>query len=150
MSASITVWAQLCCLIAEPQMSFENEPCFCFPHRARKKSWLIKQWFSLFLLGHKGSLRILEWVAYPFSSRSSWPRNWTGIACIAGRFFTNWAIRESYRKITLLEQSCPLWYTIRCRRNFLNLVLIRIFTSLFFSTIALSWLCLPNWGELCI
>ena len=26
----------------------------------------------------KGSPRILEWVAYPFSSRSSWPRNQTG------------------------------------------------------------------------
>ena len=28
------------------------------------------------------------------SSRSSWPRNQTGVSCIAGRFFTNWAIRE--------------------------------------------------------
>ena len=27
-------------------------------------------------LSHQGSPRILEWVAYPFSSRSSWPRNW--------------------------------------------------------------------------
>ena len=25
-----------------------------------------------------GRPRILEWVAYPFSSGSSWPRNWTG------------------------------------------------------------------------
>ena len=39
--------------------------------------------------------RILEWVACPFSSRSSQPRNWTGISCIAGKFFTNWAIREA-------------------------------------------------------
>ena len=38
--------------------------------------------------------RILEWVAYPFSSRSSRPRNWTWVFCIAGRFFTNWAMRE--------------------------------------------------------
>ena len=43
----------------------------------------------------KGSPRILEWVAYSFSSRSSPPRNWTGVSCIAGRFFTNWAIREA-------------------------------------------------------
>ena len=49
----------------------------------------------LYLLSHKGSPRILEWVAYPFSSRSSWPRNRTGVSCIAGRFFTNWAIREA-------------------------------------------------------
>ena len=29
-------------------------------------------------LSHKGSPRILEWVAYPFSSRSSRPRNKPG------------------------------------------------------------------------
>ena len=42
----------------------------------------------LYQLRHKRSLRILEWVVYPFSSRSSEPRNWTGVSCIAGRFFT--------------------------------------------------------------
>ena len=36
----------------------------------------------LYQLGHKGSPRILEWVAYPSSSRSSWPRNQTGVSCI--------------------------------------------------------------------
>ena len=49
----------------------------------------------LYQLRHKGSPRILEWVAYPFSSESSRPRNQTGVSCIAGRFFTNWAIRET-------------------------------------------------------
>ena len=49
----------------------------------------------LYQLSHKGSPRILEWVAYPFSSRSSRSRNRTGVSCIAGRFFTNWAIREA-------------------------------------------------------
>ena len=49
----------------------------------------------LYQLSHKGSPRILEWVAYPFSNRSSWPRNWTRISCIAGVFFTNWTIREA-------------------------------------------------------
>ena len=46
-------------------------------------------------LSHQGSPRILEWVAYPFSSRSSWLRNRTGISCIVGRFFTSWATREA-------------------------------------------------------
>ena len=32
--------------------------------------------------------RILEWVAMPFSRGSSWPRDWTKVFCIAGRFFT--------------------------------------------------------------
>ena len=43
----------------------------------------------LYQLSHKGSPRILEWVAYPFSSGSSQPRNRTGVSCIAGGFFTN-------------------------------------------------------------
>ena len=34
----------------------------------------------LFQLNHKGSPRILEWVAYPFSRGSSWPRNRTGVS----------------------------------------------------------------------
>ena len=50
----------------------------------------------------KGSPRILEWVAYPFSSRSSWPTNQTGVSCIAGRFFINWAIREAESSLQFL------------------------------------------------
>ena len=42
--------------------------------------------------------RILEWVAFPFSRASSRPRNRTGVSCIAGRFFTNWVIREDLKK----------------------------------------------------
>ena len=45
--------------------------------------WILSQ------LSHKGSPRILEWVAYPFSSGSSRPRNQTDVSCIAGRFFIN-------------------------------------------------------------
>ena len=44
----------------------------------------------LYQLSHKESPRILEWVANPFSSRSSQPRNLTGVSCIAGRFFTSY------------------------------------------------------------
>ena len=47
----------------------------------------------LYQLSHKGSPRILEWIAYPFSSRPYWARNRTEVSCIAGRFITNWAIR---------------------------------------------------------
>ena len=49
----------------------------------------------LYQLSYQGSPRILEWITCPFSSGSSWPRNQTGVSCIAGRFFTNWAIREA-------------------------------------------------------
>ena len=48
----------------------------------------------LYQLSHKGSPRILEWVAYPFSRISSQPRDQTRVSGIAGRFFTR-AIREA-------------------------------------------------------
>ena len=39
--------------------------------------------------------RILEWVAISFSRGSSWLRDWTQVSCIAGRFFTIWAVGKS-------------------------------------------------------
>ena len=48
----------------------------------------------LYQLSHKGSPRILKWVAYPLTSGSSRPpRNRTRVSCISGGFFTNSAIR---------------------------------------------------------
>ena len=48
--------------------------------------------------------RILAWIAFPFSSGPSLPRNWTEVSCIAGGLFTSWAPREaqecSYREPT--------------------------------------------------
>ena len=43
----------------------------------------------LYQLSHQGSPRILEWVAYPFSSRSFRPRNRTGVPYTAHGFFTS-------------------------------------------------------------
>ena len=40
-------------------------------------------------------VKILEWVAFPFSRGSSQPRVWTQVSHIAGRFFTNWATKEA-------------------------------------------------------
>ena len=48
----------------------------------------------LYHLSHQWSPRILECVACPFSSVSSWPRNRTRVSCIAGGFFTSWATRD--------------------------------------------------------
>ena len=42
--------------------------------------------------------RILEWVAISFSRGSSWPRDWTWVSCIKGRFFTIGATWEALRK----------------------------------------------------
>ena len=46
------------------------------------------------LLGGVREARIVEWVAIPFSKRTSWPRVWTWVSRIVGRRFTIWATRE--------------------------------------------------------
>ena len=73
----------------------------CLPHCR----WI------LYLLSHKGSPRILEWVAYPFSSKSSQPRNWTGVSCISGGFFTNWAMREAPQFVCRRDKDSSRWGT---------------------------------------
>ena len=40
-------------------------------------------------------VRILEWIAFPFSRVSSQLRNRTQVSHIAGRIFTSWATREA-------------------------------------------------------
>ena len=40
-------------------------------------------------------VKIVEWVAFPFSRRSSQPRDQTQVSCIRGGFFTSWATREA-------------------------------------------------------
>ena len=49
--------------------------------------------------------RILEWVAFPFSRRSSQPRDWTWVSRIVGRCFTVWATREVPKKCNAKECS---------------------------------------------
>ena len=64
-----------------------------FPSQGSNPDPLHCRWI-LYQLSHKGSARVLAWVAYPFSRGSSRPKNRTRLSCIAGRFFTNLAIRE--------------------------------------------------------
>ena len=52
--------------------------------------------------------RILEWVAISSSRGSSQPRDWTFVSCIAGGFFTCWALREA-------------WYTHISKHHTLNI-----------------------------
>ena len=52
-------------------------------------------WQILYQLSHQSSPKILEWVVYPFSRGSSWPRNQTRVSCIAGGFFTSRAHKEA-------------------------------------------------------
>ena len=64
-----------------------------FPIQESNWGLLHCRWI-LYQLSHKGSPRILEWVAYLFSRRSSWPRNQTQVSCIVSGFSTNWGMRE--------------------------------------------------------
>ena len=88
-------------LPAEPQGKSKNTGMgslsllqWIFLTQELNQSLLHCRWI-LYHLSHQGRPRILKWLGYPFSSGSSWPRNWTGVSGIAGGFFTNWAIREA-------------------------------------------------------
>ena len=64
----------------------------------------------LYQLSHKGRPRILEWVAYPFSSGSSRPRNWTGVSCIRQVLYQlNWFSWENLWK----KNKGLLYYNIK-------------------------------------
>ena len=67
-----------------------------FPTQGLNPGLLHCRWI-LYPLSHQGSPGVLAWVAYPFSSGSSRPRNPTRVSCIAGSFLTSWATRETHR-----------------------------------------------------
>ena len=65
----------------------------------RDQTWIsyvscIGKW----VLYHESHLGRLEWVAISFSKESSHPRDRTRVSCLAGRFFTIWAIRAALLK----------------------------------------------------
>ena len=75
--------------------------------------------------------RILEWVAYPFSSGYSQARNRTGVSCIAYRFFTIWAIRKVALTSWVIKQvSVHTWVEpdISLRQNQLYFSPIRVWS----------------------
>ena len=59
-----------------------------FPNQGSNPGLLHCRWI-LYQLSHKGSPRILGWVAYPVSSGSSQPRNQTRVSHIAVELFIN-------------------------------------------------------------
>ena len=59
--------------------------------------------------------RILEWVAMPFSRGSSQPEDQTQVSCIAGRFFTIWAIREALHIGSCIKSLVILDSTHMCK-----------------------------------
>ena len=84
--------------------------------------------------------RILEWIAISFSRGSSQLRNRTRVSCIAGRFFTNWAIREDlaiYRHNKLSSYS-P-WACTVLHVNLLSIKLGNFFSEKLFCCIELLY-----------
>ena len=75
----------------------------------RNPGLLHSRWI-FYQLSHQGSPWILEWVAYPFSSRAFQPRNWTKVSFITGRFFTSWATRQSHCQIVLPKTMISVKY----------------------------------------
>ena len=71
-----------------------------FPTQGLNLGLLNCRWI-LYQLSYKWSPWRLELVAYLFSRGSSRPRNWSGVSCIAGWFFTNWAMREAYNRCSV-------------------------------------------------
>ena len=72
--------------------------------------------------------RILEWVVMPSFRGSSQPRNQTRVSCIAGRFFTSWAIREA--QPCEIYISSPTWTSLSCISH-LDLSLVSLSPSSF-------------------
>ena len=76
--------------------------CVCFVSDSFATSWTVASpCSSVYGISHA---RIPEWIAIPFSRGSSWPRGWTQVSCIAGRFFTIRITREAPLK--LVTQLC--------------------------------------------
>ena len=86
------------------QFSVEGRGCVPFLLFEKSKSEVTQSvWLfvTLWTVAHQATgisqARILEWVAIPFSRRSSWPRDQTRVSHIAGRCFNLWATREALR-----------------------------------------------------
>ena len=52
---------------------------------------------------------ILEWVVMPFSRGCSWPKDWTWVSCIAGRFFNHLSHLGSPKLYLAASGSCCMW-----------------------------------------
>ena len=74
---------------------FSNFPRYWWKWKSLSCVWLFVTPMDYTVYGILQA-RILEWVTFPFSRGSTPPRNRTGVSCIAGGFFTDWAVREAF------------------------------------------------------
>ena len=69
------------------QWSWKSESCSVISDSLRPH--------ELYIVHGNLQAGVLKWAAFLFSRRSSQPRDWTQVSCIAGKFFTIWATREA-------------------------------------------------------
>ena len=74
-------------------------------------------------------VRILEWIAIPFSRGSSWLRDWTGVSWIAGRFFTVWATRGAQALYKLAPISRSIFFHFPLQSIWPNHTILSIVTK---------------------
>ena len=101
----------------------------------------------LYQLSHQGSPRILEWVAYPFSSRSSRPKNQTRVSCVAGGFFISWATREDISLkavLTAIPVDCVEHLRVSTHTDWESWILSLYFHRLY-DLILKSWILQSFW-----
>ena len=70
----------------------------------------------------------------PFFRGSSQPRNRTGVSCIAGRFFTNWAITEAQ-----IVFKIQLSFSLSKLHNFMEKGTLVVYVSAMFMVSATVW-----------
>ena len=80
--------------------------------------------------------KILEWVAISFSRGSSWLGDQTWVSCIADRFFTVWATRETpfFIVVCICQSQSP-----SLSPHFPALVTVSLFST---SNMVLFWNCM--------
>ena len=101
----------------------------------------------IYHLSHEGHSWILERVVHPFSRGSSQPRNWARVSCMAGRFFTSWATRESHKCVYLWTIHLLLEIYSKKKKNHRSVQIYiwpRTFTVVFYITLT-DWK-QPKWS----
>ena len=86
--------------------------------------------------------RILDWVAIPFSRRSSWPSDQIQFSCTAGRLFTIWPMRQCVwvnPNLPIHPTHSSPWCPYIC-----SLCLYFCFASRFIYTIFLDYTYIPS------
>ena len=81
------IWSDICtCVYVMPCSDAQSCQTHCDPLDHSPPGSFVHRVFQA---------RILEWVAIPFCSGSSRPRDWARVSCLTDVFFTIWATREA-------------------------------------------------------